>query len=306
MKSLALISTLLSVALATPLVYPRAQQCNGDPELCHRQYSNITFIGAHDSPFVGSITELAANQGLSVVDQLNHGIRFLTAQAHKNAAGDLHFCHSYCWEYDAGSVDQYLSTVKKWMDSNPDEVLTLLLVNGGNYDVSLYNTAFQSSNLAKYAYRPTKNPLKMHEWPTLGSMISANNRLVVLMDYGADVSRVPYILPEFDMYFETPFDVTNAAFPSCSINRPPGAKPDGRMYGMNHFLDTDVLGSGIKVPNNGMDFKTNAARGKGSIGAQAAVCAGKYGRYPNFVLVDRFQRGEVFQAQKAMNFPERS
>lgn len=75
------------------------------------------------------------------------------------------------------------------------------------------------------------------------------------------------------------------------------------MYGMNHFLDVEVLATGILVPDNARDEETNAATGPGSIGAQAALCAGLYGRYPNFVLVDRFSVGEVFVAQEMMNFP---
>ncbi|KAF2484319.1 PLC-like phosphodiesterase [Neohortaea acidophila] len=303
MPSLAILSTLLALAVAFPLNNPPAPQtCNGDSRLCDRQYSNITFIGAHDSPFVGTPDNLAANQGLDLQAQLAAGIRFFSAQAHQNVLGQLDFCHTYCWEYDAGPVTDYLSTLASWLDANPNDVVTLLLVNGGFYDVSLYAAAFESTNLSQYAYAPNKT-LQLDEWPTLAQMIKANTRLVALMDYGANTTTTPYILPEFSTYyFETPYDTTNPLFPECSINRPPGASAQGRMYGMNHFLDLDVLATGIDVPDNARDVETNAAEGPGSIGAQAEVCAGLYGRYPNFVLVDRVAVGEVFVAQERMNF----
>lgn len=50
------------------------QPCNGYVEFCARNYSNITVVAAHNSPFVrpGSF---AANQQYPVTTQLNDGIR---------------------------------------------------------------------------------------------------------------------------------------------------------------------------------------------------------------------------------------
>lgn len=59
----------------------RAQTaCNGNAALCDRKYSNVSQIGDHDSAFVG--TFVTDNQGLSVTDQLDSGIRFLQGQLH--------------------------------------------------------------------------------------------------------------------------------------------------------------------------------------------------------------------------------
>lgn len=113
------------------------------------------------------------------------------------------------------------------------------------------------------------------------------------------MATVPYILDEFAYYFETPFDVTNASFPDCSINRPPGASADGRMYIVNHFLDVDVLGA--LIPDRDAADTTNAATGNGSIGAQAALCESLYHRPPNVVLVDFTDKGDIFAAQDALN-----
>jgi len=71
------------------------------------------------------------------------------------------------------------------------------------------------------------------------------------------------------------------------------------MYIVNHFLDEDILS--VHIPDDGADYTTNAATGTGSIGAQADLCTGVYGRVPNFVLVDMFDRGDVFAAQDALN-----
>jgi hypothetical protein len=74
-----------------------ASQCNGNTALCGRQYSSVSFVGTHDSAFVGILP--TDNQLESVTDQLDAGIRFLQAQTHiKNSA--LELCHTSCLEED--------------------------------------------------------------------------------------------------------------------------------------------------------------------------------------------------------------
>lgn len=73
------------------------------------------------------------------------------------------------------------------------------------------------------------------------------------------------------------------------------------MYIVNHFLDLDVFDSGVLVPNNAKNYETNAATGDGSITEQTDVCTTLWGKSPNFVLVDMFDRGNVFKAQRMLN-----
>lgn len=62
-----------STSSSSPLP-TNTQPCNGYVEFCARNYSNITVVAAHNSPFVrpGSF---AANQQYPVTTQLNDGIR---------------------------------------------------------------------------------------------------------------------------------------------------------------------------------------------------------------------------------------
>lgn len=73
------------------------------------------------------------------------------------------------------------------------------------------------------------------------------------------------------------------------------------MYLVNHVLDKEVLSTGILVPDDEQDYVTNAATGNGSIGAQVDLCKSIYGRVPTVVLVDMFDRGDVFTAQNTLN-----
>ena len=118
-------------------------------------------------------------------------------------------------------------------------------------------------------------------------------------DYGADVSKVDYILDEFAYYFETPYDVTDATFSNCSIDRPAGASATGRMYLVNHYLDLDILD--IDIPDRAAVDTTNAATGGGSFGAQAVECEALYGHAPNVMLADFVDQGQVIEAQNELN-----
>lgn len=154
-----------------------AAVCNGFEALCDRTYSNITFIGSHDSAFVG--TNLADNQETSVTDQLAQGVRFLQAQTHLQN-NTINLCHTFCALEDAGPLANYLATIKTFLDSNANEVVTLLLTNPEGLSGSAFDAVFQSSGVKNYAFAPT-GTLALAQWPTLGQMIANGQRLVVFM-----------------------------------------------------------------------------------------------------------------------------
>jgi len=97
-------------SLVSALSIERSITCNGHTELCARSYSNVTFVGAHDSYAVGS-NNVAANQDFNVTQQLNDGIRMLQNQVHLQPDG-LHLCHTICPLYDGGLLVNYLKAVK--------------------------------------------------------------------------------------------------------------------------------------------------------------------------------------------------
>ncbi|POS85313.1 hypothetical protein EPUL_003329, partial [Erysiphe pulchra] len=270
----------------------KSQPCNGNEALCSRKYSDVTQVGTHDSAFVGELP--TQNQIRSVDEQLVSGIRFLQAQTHtKNGA--IQMCHTACQLEDAGTLVSYLSTIKSFMDMNPNEVITLLLTNGDRAPAAMFGTAMDSSGLSKYAYVPPKQ-LAINEWPTLKELITANSRLVMFLDYGADTAKVPYMLDEFKYFFETAFDTTDANFSSCALDRPGGSNDQL----VNHFLDVKLFG-GIVVPDRNSSPRTNAATGPGSIGAQSDLCKQTWGRKPNMILIDYFGYGDALAAQNTLN-----
>lgn len=156
--------------------------CNGRPEYCDRRYADIRFVGAHNSPFVGFLPQ--HNQEISVTKQLDLGIRFLQGQTrvHEDTK-TLNMCHSSCFLEDAGPVENFLGTIKTWLDGHPEEVVTLLLTNGDFVDISRFDEAFTKSGIKEYVFVPTSSPdaLPMDSWPTMGEIIQSGKRLIVFV-----------------------------------------------------------------------------------------------------------------------------
>ncbi|KAM5441890.1 hypothetical protein MferCBS31731_003152 [Microsporum ferrugineum] len=292
------LGALLSATLqVSALPTAQDQSCNGHPEYCDRRYSELSFVGAHNSPFVGPL--LQHNQDISVSQQLDFGIRFLQGQTHKNDDGVFSMCHTSCLLEDAGSVSSYLQTVKAWLDGHPDEVVTLLITNGDGLDIKEFDDAFNTvGGIKDYTFAP-KSKLALGDWPTLRELIKTGKRLIVFVDSKADTNRFPYLLDEFSYYFETPFSTTDENFPQCTLDRPAGGTPDGRMYLVNHTLNVNILG--IFLPDRFKAGRTNAAVGQGSIGAQVDLCNSIYHRKPNVVLLDFITEGDVLKAERTMN-----
>ncbi|KAI0811481.1 PLC-like phosphodiesterase [Xylaria sp. FL0064] len=269
-----------------------AADCNGNAAYCDKSYSQITFVGSHNSAFVGYGP--SDNQITSVSDQLDEGIRFLTTQTH-DKDGTIENCHTSCDLLDAGSLQDYLGTVKTWVDGHPNDVVTLLITNGDAIDITKFDNAFKAVGLDSYAYIPS-GTLAFDDWPTLGDLISSGNRVVVFMDYNSDTSKVPYILDEFAYYFETPFDPQEAQLTVCNVDRPAGASADGRLILANHNRNEVILGISLPDLINASD--TNSVD---SITAQANTCSSMYGRNPNVILLDYVSVGQVIDAQNQLN-----
>ena len=319
MRPLLAWSFLISTSFAATLVSRQISSyaCNNSPELCSRSYSNITQLGAHDSPFLVntnsnsetiSFTE-AGNQNVNSTAQLSAGVRLLTAQVHNNNES-WHLCHTSCSLLDAGLLSAWLSKIKAWMDMNPHDVVTLLLVNSDNASSEDLNTEFEAANITSYAYTPPSTTTALETWPTLQELIANSTRLVTFVASLAPATNTvaPYLLEEFTFVFENPYNVTSLSNFSCVADRPPtlqgqtaAAISSGRLPLVNHFLDTNVGIAGVDVPDTSNITTTNGQSGIGSLGEAASDCSAAYGKAPAFLLVDFFDEGSAISIVNSLN-----
>ncbi|KAF2264220.1 hypothetical protein CC78DRAFT_250320 [Lojkania enalia] len=293
--------TLLQAASILPFLYSTAvaqTACNNSPSLCNRPYNNITHLGAHDSPFLRNEQtsfSTSGNQYYDTTTQLDAGVRLLSAQVHhvNNSDGSeaWHLCHSSCDLLDAGTLTSWLANISAWMDNNPNEVVTVLLVNSDDASAADLGAQFQSSGIDKYAYTPP-SVSPPQTWPTLQSLISNGTRLMTFVaSLQTPDANFPYLMDEFTYIFENEFENEEPTDYSCNPDRPTDlttpeqAAQSGRMFLMNHFLYSTQL-FGIQSPNASYIETTNAQTGLGSLGTRLSACTSVYAKPPTFVLLD--------------------
>lgn len=115
---------------------------------------------------------------------------------------EIYVCHTSCAIQNGGSLTSYLQTVSAWVSANPNEVISIIIVNIDNLPATSFAQSFASAGLDQFAFAPNSGVLAFGDWPTLGSMIDSGKRVVVFMDNTADFNQVPWLMDQFSNMFE--------------------------------------------------------------------------------------------------------
>ncbi|KAM0286247.1 hypothetical protein ACHAQH_000975 [Verticillium albo-atrum] len=267
-------------------------------------------MGAHNAAFLRDDStgfSVSGNQFFNATVALDSGLRLLQSQVHFEN-NTLRLCHSSCSLMDAGSLEDWLRPINTWMNDNPNEVVTLLLVNSDDKDAATYASAFEGSGISSHAYTP-ETAGATSTWPTLQSLIDAKTRLVTFVTNMDASTEHPYLLPEFSYVFETAFKVTAPTGFNCSLDRPTtqssasAAMGAGLLPLMNHFM-YEAVSSSILIPAEGLIDDTNSPNTNGvsgALGAHAQTCRSQWGVVPTFVLVDFYDKGPALETADQMN-----
>ena len=198
------------------------------------------------------------------------------------------------------------------MDVNPNDVVTILLVNSDDFTAAELHQQFVTANISSYGFVPQQNTAAIQTWPTLQSLIANKTRLIVFVadldPSTTEAANALYLLNEFTFVFENPFQVTSATNFSCIADRPSqvagntaAAVSSNRLSLVNHFLDLQEP-FGIVLPDVANAKLTNANSGPvGNLGASASQCAQTFGKQPNFLLVDFFDQGPAIDTVDKIN-----
>lgn len=84
--------------------------------------------------------------------------------------------------------------MKSWLDANPNEVLSILVVNSDGFPPTAYDSLYKSVGLDTVSYAPPSASMPASQWPTLGTLIDSGTPLITFMDANADFTSVPYII----------------------------------------------------------------------------------------------------------------
>ncbi|KAI7217647.1 hypothetical protein KC365_g12869 [Hortaea werneckii] len=300
--------------------------CNNSPSLCNRAYNRVSHLGAHNSPFVRDESNgysLSGNQYFNSSTQLSAGVRLLTAQVQTNSdSGELHVCHTSCALLDAGKLSDWLGEVNGWLEDNPSDVVTVLLVNGAGASASDLAAEYETAGIGDIAYTPISSSSSSSasnsasnaassssEWPTLQNLIDQGTRMVNFVADLDDNSGASYLLNQYDYVFENDYNNVSPSDFSCDASRPASVANNaqqalylGLMPLMNHFLYAEVAAFGIQYPNTSYITTTNApSGGTGNLGASASRCSSEYGRAPTFIVVDFFNVGPAIETVDSLN-----
>ncbi|KAK4137154.1 hypothetical protein BT67DRAFT_363308, partial [Trichocladium antarcticum] len=308
---------------ATPSA-PSATACNNSPLLCSRAYSNITHMGAHDSAFLrdkSTGNSIAGNQYYNATVALSAGLRLLQAQVHITSNQTLQLCHTLCELLDAGPLAAWLAKIRHWLDTHPNEVVTLLLVNSDSAPPSAFAAAFEASGIARYAFTPNENNTT---WPTLAALIAHNTRLITFItplppdpppppsSSPPPLPKTDYLLPEFATLFETAYNTTSLTTFTCALDRPATSPPSsaaaalaaGLLPLLNHLAHHRLAGD-LLIPDASNIETTNSAAADvpGALGRHVHDCAAEWGGgvRPLLVLVDFWDRGAVMAVADRLN-----
>jgi hypothetical protein len=302
--------------------------CNGSVKLCERTLDEVVFPASHNSMSAAAYPGyLFPMHERAIPDQLEHGVRALLIDAYYGAPGrrvytdfsqipnklveqardqfgpqfvaaadrlrnqlvrpdpgesdNLYLCHGFC---ELGAIDlvDTLSAINDFLEGNPREVL---LIDIEDYvEPQDIVGAFEESGLAERVYDGPLEP----DFPTLGEMIDADKRVIVLAENRAGAAD--WYHPAYDELFqETGFDFKEPAEMGCAPNR---GKPTNPLFLINHWINTDPAAkpSNAKIVND-YDFLLDRAR----------RCARKRGLTPNVIAVDFEDQGNLIDVAERLN-----
>ena len=283
-------------------------RCNGHEELCGRPFNQVVFAATHNSMSNSDDGWVWPFQDHGIRRQLDDGIRMLLIDTHPwESAADLqrvrqgvpaanraqfdaavakdtprpgdYLCHMIC-ALGNEPLSTGLGDVRGFLESNPNEVMGIFFQDA----VSASETAaqFDAAGLTKYVYtHPDGAP-----WPTLGEMIRDGQRLFVM----AEVSGPPpgWYHQGWKVAQDTSFAVNDASKFDCALNRGAAQNP---LFLLNNWVARPVPTREDAAQVNSYSFLLHRAR----------ACWHERGQRPNFIAVNFYDIGDVFQVVDALN-----
>lgn len=211
------------------------------------------------------------------------GQRVFDAVADPTPSGPeaLYLCHGMC-ELGATSFLATMTSLKEWLDTHPDETISIIIEPYATPD--RIGADIARSGLASYAYTPKIGT----PWPTLRQMITSGHRLVVMLEHGSGGATYPWLVDGYGQFLqETPYTFTAVKDFTCKPNRGPADAP---LFLVNHWLATfrNLVSSAREV--NALPV----------LGARAEECR-QQRQQPNFVAVNYADIGAVQQVVNQLN-----
>ncbi len=201
----------------------------------------------------------------------------------------IYLCHRFC-ETGALPLSQALSEVRDFLVTHPTQVL--VIVNEDYVKPKDYVAEVRQAGLEPFVYKGSTT-----KWPTLGQMVSSNQRLVLLAEkhggggaswyhpaYEGIVQETPYTFAD-----STQLDDPSKVGASCAPNR--GGRR-GSIFLLNNFITNGP------APRPSVAEKVNNFR---PLLYRARLCERIRHAFPNLLAVDFSTAGDVVRVADALN-----
>ncbi|HYH58360.1 MAG TPA: hypothetical protein VD790_03965 [Thermoleophilaceae bacterium] len=226
------------------------------------------------------IVEAVGEDGVAAAERLVGRVGFGALE------GDvgIYMCHVLC-ELGATPLADGLTAIRTFLDEHPDEFVILFIQDA----VSAPDTAamFDRAGLTRYAYSHART----EPWPSLGELIGADRRLLVLAEENARDGPAWYH-EGFDLTQETPYRFNSLAAlgrpESCRRNRGSAYSP---LFLMNHWIERPNPSPSLAAKANDRDLLVRRAR----------RCARARSLLPTIVAVDFYDEGGLLGAVDELN-----
>jgi hypothetical protein len=256
---------------------PIPPECNGSVELCARRYDEVSYATTHNAMSNAEDGWQSPNQNFAIARQLDDGVRALMLDVHEFGDG-IFLCHGFC-QLGNLPLDDGLAIIARFLHSHRGEVVTIIFES---YTTAAnIAAAFEASGADEYVHAHAAGT----PWPTLRELIDSNQRLIVVTDRDGGTG---WYMDVWQHAFETPFAAETTADLTCDLGRGDATNP---LFIFNHFV-TNPLAVPAEAPTvNGDPFLVERAR----------MCMAARGHLPNFVTVDFYDVGSLFDAVRSLN-----
>lgn len=156
-------------------------------------YNDVTFLGTHNAGANISPNSLAdfefsesnANQYLSLIEQLDAGVRMLDIDLEKGVIGFKKRLAIVHGTYILGWTDatKAFTELRKWIEAHPDQIVTINFSNKMGFDGSFnedIKNLFIETDFDQYVYSYNQNRQTNDPWPTLNEMINMGKTVMIM------------------------------------------------------------------------------------------------------------------------------
>jgi hypothetical protein len=251
-------------------------QCNGSIDSCNKRYDEVAYLTTHNAFNSRQDSFLFPNHNTNIEAQLNSGVRALMIDVYEDNGVSVVY-HGYSF-LGSKPLSTYLNTIKHFLDTNPNEIITIILECYTN--ANAIENDMSNAGLTNYLHSQNSNS----PWSTLQTMINSNKRLVVLSDKSDATSNQDWYHYVWDFAVENKYGEIN-----CDYNR---GNPSNKLFIYNHFV-TSNMGSVAKARrvNSNPDFLNYVTQ-----------CQLLKNKFPNFITVDFYEIGDALEVVNLLNF----